>query len=132
MNYWLVKSEPGVYSWEDFVKEGTTAWTGIRNYAARLHLRAMKKGDIVLFYHSNKDLAIIGQATVVKEAYPDPTAKGEDWSAVDLKAGKKLKAPITLQQIKAEPGLSSMALLRISRLSVQPVTKEEYQILMGL
>lgn len=132
MNYWLVKSEPFVYSWDDFEKEKETCWSGIRNYAARLHLRAMKKQDKVLFYHSNKGLEIVGLATVSKEAYPDPTTDDEAWVAVDLKADRSLKKPVSLQQIKQEAGLKNMALLRISRLSVQPVSATEWKVIMQL
>ncbi len=132
MQYWLVKSEPEKYSWEKFEKDGTTFWDGIRNYAARLHLRAMKNGDEVFFYHSNEGLEIVGIAKVVKEAYQDPSTTDEAWVAVDLKAVKKLKKPVTMQQIKADGRLNDMALLRISRLSVQPVKKEEWKIVMGM
>ena len=100
MNYWLVKSEPSHYSFDQLREEKETAWTGIRNYAARLHLRAMKKGDLVFFYHSNEDLAIVGMATVVKEAYPDPTAREGDWSAVDIRFQKKFRKPVSLNDIK--------------------------------
>jgi predicted RNA-binding protein with PUA-like domain len=130
MAYWLVKSEPSIYSFDDFMKEKQTRWDGIRNYAARLHLRGMKKGDKVLFYHSNEGLAIVGIASVAKEAYPDPTAREGDWSAVDLKAEKKLKQPVTLDNIKKDKRLSQMALIRIGRLSVQPVTDAEWKIIM--
>ncbi len=131
MSYWLVKSEPLTYSWDQFVKDKKTTWDGIRNYAARLHVRAMKKGDEVLFYHSNEGLEIVGIAKVIKEAYPDPTTK-DDWSAVDLKAHKKLKKPVTLNEIKKDKRLADMALIRISRLSVQPVKEEEWKIIMEL
>lgn len=132
MNYWLVKSEPSVYSWDDFVKEGKTVWSGIRNYAARLHLRTMKKGDKVLFYHSNEGLDIVGIATVIKEHYQDPTTDDDRWEAVDLKPLKKLKKPVDMKQVKSDKRLQNMALLRISRLSVQPVTKEEWDVIMEL
>lgn len=124
--YWLVKSEPSVYSWDQFVKDGKTTWDGVRNYAARLHLRAMKKGDEVFFYHSNEGVEIVGIAKVAREAYQDPTTDDDAWVAVDLKPVKKLKKPVTLSQIKSEKKLKDMALLRISRLSVQPVTEEEW------
>ena len=132
MNYWLVKSEPSHYSFDQLREEKETAWTGIRNFAARLHLRAMKKGDQVFFYHSNEGLAIVGTATVVKEAYPDPTAKGGDWSAVDIRFQKKFKHPVTLDAIKKEKALANMALVRISRLSTQPVTEDEWKAVMKL
>ena len=131
MAYWLVKSEPSVYSWEQFEKDGKTVWDGIHNYASRLHLRAMKKGDEVLYYHSNEGLDIVGIAKVIKEAYQDPSTD-EDWSAVDLKPVKKLKHPVSLKQIKTEKRLKDMALLRISRLSVQPVTDAEWAVIMEL
>ena len=132
MNYWLVKSEPSVYSFDQLEKETSTRWDEIRNYAARLHLRAMKKGDEVLFYHSNEGLAIVGIAKVSREAYPDPTAKDGDWSAVDLSFYKRLKSPVTLQAIKKEKALANMALVRIGRLSVQPVTAEEWNLILQL
>src|ERR1700742_4991547 len=125
MAYWLVKSEPSVYSWEQFVKDKETSWDGVRNYAARLHLRAMKKGDQVLYYHSNEGLEIVGIAKVIKEAYQDPTTEDEAWVAVDLKPFRRLKNPVSMKQIKEEPRLKNMALVRIGRLSVQPVTDEE-------
>ena len=132
MNYWLVKSEPSAYSWDDLVKEGKTCWSGVRNYAARLHLRNMKKGDEVFFYHSNEGTNIVGIANVLKEHYPDPTTDDERWEAVDLKPYKKLKKPVDLQTIKKDKRLSNMALVRIGRLSVQPVTDKEYEIIMKL
>src|SRR5436190_10103763 len=118
MAHWLVKSEPSVYSFDQLEKDKQTDWTGIRNYAARLHLRAMKKGDEVLFYHSNEGLDIVGIAKVSKEAYQDPTTDDEAWVAVNLKPFKKLKKPVTLDQIKKEKRLKEMALVRIGRLSV--------------
>lgn len=127
MNYWLIKSEPSTYSIDDLIKEKTTAWTGIRNYAARLHLRAMKKGDTCLFYHSGDESAVVGIAKVAKESYSDPTATDGDWTAVDVAALKKLKSPVTLKQIKAEKLLADMPLVKISRLSVSPVTEAQYK-----
>lgn len=132
MAYWLIKSEPSIYSWDQFVKDGETYWDGVRNYAARLHLRAMKKGDEVLFYHSNEGLEIVGIAKVSKEAYQDSTTKDEAWVAVDFKPVKKLKRPVTMQEIKQDKRLKDMALLRISRLSVQPVKPEEWEVVMEL
>ena len=132
MAYWLVKSEPFKYSWDQFVKDGQTFWDGVRNYAARNHLKAMKKGDEVFFYHSNEGLEIVGIAKVVKEAYHDPTTDEEAWVVVDLKPVKKLKSPVSLQQIKTEKRLKDMALLRLSRLSVQPVTDEEWKVVMEM
>ena len=132
MNYWLVKSEPNSYSWDDLVKEGKTCWSGVRNYAARLHLRNMKKGDEVFFYHSNEGTNIVGIAKVLKEHYPDPTTDDDRSEAVDLKPYKKLKKTVDLETIKKDKRLSNMALVRIGRLSVQPVTEKEYEIIMQL
>jgi len=132
MAYWLVKSEPFKYSWEQFEKDGQTFWDGVRNYAARNNLRTMKKGDQVLWYHSNEGLQIVGIAKVVKEAYQDPTTDEEAWVAVDLKPFKKLKKPVSLPQIKTEKRLKDMALVRLGRLSVQPVTDDEWKVVMEL
>jgi predicted RNA-binding protein with PUA-like domain len=131
MAYWLVKSEPSVYSFEQLQKDKLTTWDGVRNYAARIHLKAMKKGDEAFFYHSNEGLAIVGIAKVAKEAYQDPTTE-EAWVAVDLKPHKKLKKPVTLDTVKKDKRLSNMALVRLGRLSVQPVTEEEWKIVMEL
>ena len=132
MAHWLVKSEPIKYSWEQFEKDGRTTWDGVRNYAARNNLKAMKKGDEIFFYHSNEGLEIVGIAQVVKEAYQDPTTKDEAWVVVDLKPLRRLKHAVTLQQIKADPRLKDMALLRLSRLSVQPVQDKEWTIVMDM
>jgi predicted RNA-binding protein with PUA-like domain len=132
MAYWLIKSEPSAYSWEQFEKDKQTSWTGVRNYAARLHLRNMKKGDEVFFYHSNEGTDIVGIAKVVKENYPDPTTDDDRWVAVDLKPQKKLKKPVTLDTVKKDKRLANMALVRIGRLSVQPVSDEEWKIIIGL
>ena len=132
MAYWLVKSEPSAYSWDDLVKEKQTVWSGVRNYAARLHLRNMKKGDEVLFYHSNEGTDIVGIARVAKESYQDPTTDDDRWVAVDLKPHKKLKRPVSLPTIKKDKRLSEMALVRIGRLSVQPVTDKEWKTIMEL
>lgn len=131
-SYWLVKSEPFVYSYDDLVKDGETTWEGVRNYAARNHLRAMKKGDEVLYYHSMEGLEIVGIAKVSKEAFPDPSADSETWSAVNLKPFRKFKKPISLDAVKQNKKLSSMALVRIGRLSVQPVTPQEWEIIMSM
>ncbi len=131
-NYWLVKSEPEAYSWDTFVKEGRTAWTGVRNFQARNNLRAMKKGDLVAFYHSVTDKQIVGLAKVDKEAYSDATAKEGDWSCVDLVPAKPLKQPVTLAAIKADKTLSEMALLKQSRLSVTPLTEAQFDRLLEL
>ena len=132
MNYWLVKSEPFKYSWEQFLKDKKTFWDGVRNYAARNNLRDMKKGDEVLFYHSNEGMEIVGVAMVVKEAYQDPTTDNDAWVAVDIKPVRRLKKPVDLVTIKADPRLANMALVRLGRLSVQPVTDEEWAIIMEL
>ena len=132
MAYWLVKSEPSTYSWDQLVKDKQTSWTGVRNYAARIHLKAMKKGEEALFYHSNEGLDIVGIAKVAKEFYQDPTTEDDAWVTVDLKPFKKLKNPVGLAQIKADKRLANMALVRIGRLSVQPVTEEEWKIIMEL
>ena len=132
MAYWLVKSEPSVYSWEQFVKDKETSWDGVRNYAARLHLRAMKKGDAVLYYHSNEGMEIVGIATIAREVYQDPTTDDERWVSVGLKAGKRLKNAVSLDAIKQDKRLKDMALVRISRLSVQPVTDKEWAAVMEL
>jgi predicted RNA-binding protein with PUA-like domain len=125
-NFWLVKSEPSAYSWANLVADGKTAWTGVRNYTARNNLRAMRKGDAVFFYHSVVGKEIVGIAKVVREAYPDPTSKEGDWSAVDIAPEKPLPKPVTLDEIKLNPTLKDMALLRLSRLSVQPVTSAQF------
>ena len=130
--FWLVKQEPSAYSWADFVADGKTSWTGVRNYTARNNLRAMRKGDAVLFYHSVSDKAIVGIAKVVREAYADRTATEGDWSAVDLAPEKPLPRPLTLDEIKRNPKLKGMALLRLSRLSVQPVTSAEFAEILRL
>jgi predicted RNA-binding protein with PUA-like domain len=127
-----VKQEPEAYSWDDFVRDGRTSWTGVRNYAARNNLRAMRKGDAVLYYHSVSDKAVIGVAEVTREAFPDPTAKEGDWSAVELQPVKALKNAVTLERIKAEPKLAGIALLRNSRLSVQPLGKAEFDLICRL
>jgi predicted RNA-binding protein with PUA-like domain len=130
--HWLVKSEPESYSWADLVRDGGTAWTGVRNFAARLNLRAMKRGDPVLFYHSVSDKQVVGLATVTREAYPDPTAKEGDWSCVDLQPVKPLPRPVALAEIKADPALRGLPLLKQSRLSVVPVSATEFKRLLQL
>jgi predicted RNA-binding protein with PUA-like domain len=125
-NFWLVKQEPGSYSWSDFAAEGKTAWTGVRNYTARNNLRKMKSGDEVLFYHSGEEKTVVGIARVTRPAYPDTTAKEGDWSAVDLTPIKPLLQPVTLRQIKNEPRLKHIPLVRQSRLSVMPLGKAEF------
>jgi predicted RNA-binding protein with PUA-like domain len=132
MNYWLVKSEPEAYSWSQFVKDGKTSWTGVRNFAARNNLRAMKKGDAVFFYHSGEEKSVVGLARVAKEFYPDATADEGDWSCVDLIPVKPLSTPVTLAQIKAGKILKEMILAKQSRLSVSPVTREQFERLLKL
>ncbi|MFZ0709632.1 MAG: EVE domain-containing protein [Terrimicrobiaceae bacterium] len=132
MNYWLVKQEPSAYSWDDFVADGRTAWTGVRNFQARNNLRSMRLGDRVFFYHSVKDKAVIGEAELVRESYPDPTAEEGDWIAVDLKPLKPLPRPVPLETIKAEKKLAGFVLLRNSRLSVMPVSAQEYRAIVDL
>ncbi|MEX0635163.1 MAG: EVE domain-containing protein [Ferruginibacter sp.] len=132
MAYWLVKSEPFKYSWEQFVKDKKTFWDGVRNYGARNNLRAMKKGDHVLFYHSNEGVEIVGIAKVAKECYQDPTTEDTAWLVVDLKPVKKLNKSVTLKQIKDEPGLQEMDLVRLGRLSVQTVKEHEWEMIMEM
>lgn len=132
MAFWLVKSEPFKYSWDQFVSDKRTYWDGVRNYAARNNLKAMKKGDQLFFYHSNEGLEIVGIAKVVKEFYQDPTTIEEAWVVVDLVPVKKLNKPVSLATIKAEKRLTQMALIRLGRLSVQPVTDKEWKIVMEL
>lgn len=130
--YWLVKSEPESYSWSDLVKDGKTSWTGVRNFQARNNLRAMKKGDLVAFYHSVTDKQIVGIAKVVAEAYPDNTTREGDWSAVDLAPDKTLKRPISLTEVKADAVLKNMALVRLSRNSVVAVSEREWERILAL
>ena len=132
MAYWLVKSEPSVYSWDQLVKDKQTTWEGVRNYAARNNLKAMKKGDEVLFYHSNEGVEIVGIAKVSKESYPDPTTEAEAWVVVDLKPVKKLKKAVPLQVLKSDKRLANMDLVRLGRLSVQTVKEDEWKIIMEL
>lgn len=132
MAYWLLKSEPFKYSWEQLEKDKKTFWDGVRNYAARNNLRAMKKGDFAFFYHSNEGLEIVGIVKIIKEAYQDPTTKEEAWVAVDVAPFKKLKKPVTLAQIKSDKRLQNIALVKLSRLSVQPVTPEEWDFIIEL
>lgn len=126
MNYWLVKQEPGSYSFADFQKEGKTDWTGVRNYQARNNLREMKKGDKVFFYHSGDEKAIVGLAKVSRSAFQDPTTEESAWVAVELEAGKPVKNPVSLAAIKSNPKLENIALLKLSRLSVVPITEDEF------
>lgn len=132
MNHWLVKSEPETYSWADLLAEGRTRWTGIRNFQARNNLRAMRRNDFVLFYHSGAARQIVGLARVAKVAYPDPTAKGGDWSCVDLAPVKPLARPVSLQIVKTDQVLRAVPLVRNSRLSVAPLTTEQFNRVLEL
>ena len=132
MNYWLIKSEPFKYSWDQFVKDGETFWDGVRNYAARNNLRDMKKGDKAFFYHSNEGLQIVGIAKVSKEAYQDPSTEDANWVAVNFQPVKALKNPVTLAEMKQMSGLENMDLIRLGRLSVGKVTEAEYKLIMKM
>jgi predicted RNA-binding protein with PUA-like domain len=132
MNYWLVKSEPDAFSWEQQVARKVEPWTGVRNHTAKLNLKAMKKGELAFFYHSNIGKEIVGIVKVAKEAYPDPTAEKGDWVCVDMQAVRALKAPVTLATIKADPTFSDMPLVRLSRLSVAPVSEEHWRAICEL
>jgi predicted RNA-binding protein with PUA-like domain len=132
MNYWLVKQEPGDYAWSQLAKDGRTAWTGVRNFQARNHLRAMRTGDRVLFYHSGEGKEVVGIARVIKAAYPDPTAEAGDWSSVDLAPLQALPQPVSLATIRSDPGLAGMALVKQSRLSVMPATEAQFRRLLEL
>ncbi len=132
MNYWLIKSEPFKYSFDQFMVDKKTFWDGVRNYQARNNLRAMKKGDLLFFYHSNEGLEIVGIAKIVKEAYQDPTTEDANWVVVDVAPVKKLKKAVTLAMVKADKRLENMALVKSMRLSVQPVREEEFNIVMEL
>ena len=131
-SHWMVKQEPETYSWDDFVRDGRTDWTGVRNYQARNNLRVMKTGDRVLFYHSGKDKAVVGIAEVAKGAYPDPTATDSQWVAVDLKPVKSFSTPVPLAAIRYDKRLSGLPLIRQSQLSVMPLTKDEFEVLVTL
>lgn len=130
MAYWLIKSEPFKYSWDQFNVDKKASWDGVRNYAARNHLRSMKKGDLAFWYHSNEGMEIVGIAKVIKESYQDPTTDNPAWLAVDFAPYKKLKTPVPLAKIKVNPALSNMALVRIGRLSVQPVSDAEWEAIL--
>ena len=132
MNYWLVKQEPESYSFADFQKEGKTDWTGVRNYTARNNLKAMKTGDKVFYYHSGGEKAVVGMAKVTKTFFPDPTADDDAWVAVELEAGKPVKNPVSLAAIKANPKLANMQLVKLSRLSVTPVSKDEFDEIVAM
>jgi predicted RNA-binding protein with PUA-like domain len=130
MAYWLLKTEPETYSWDDLVKDKKATWDGVRNFKARSNLKAMKKGDVVFIYHTGDEKAVIGTAKVLKEHYPDP--KDKDWVVVDLVPEKKLKKPVSLSQVKADKRLTDMVLVRAPRLSVQPVKETEFDLIMEL
>lgn len=132
MNYWLVKSEPFKYSWDDFVKEGKSVWDGVRNYQARNNLKAMQTGDWVFFYHSNEGMEVVGLAEISKEFYQDPTTEDPRWVVVELKPIKKLTKTVTLKAMKSDERLSNLALIKQSRLSVTPVLKAEFDIILSL
>lgn len=132
MNYWLIKTEPGTYSWDDLVRDKQTFWDGVRNYTARNNLKAMKVNDLALYYHSVNEKSVVGIAKIIKEHYQDPSTKEDQWVAVDIVPVKKLKNPVSLAQIKANIRLENMILVRLSRLSVQPVKKEEFDIVVGM
>ena len=132
MNYWVVKQEPEAYSWADLVKDGRTAWTGVRNFQARNNLKAMREGDLVFFYHSVSEKQIVGLARVARAAYPDPTAKEGDWVAVDLVPVKHLMRPVSLETIKQDPALNAIPLVKNSRLSVSPLTAPQFTQLLAL
>jgi predicted RNA-binding protein with PUA-like domain len=131
-NHWLVKSEPYKYSFDALVKDGQTTWDGVRNFEARNNLRAMKRGDLLLFYHSNEGKAVVGVAKVAREAYPDASAEEGDWSVVDVAPVKSLASPVSLDQIRGDKALAQMQLLRRSRLSVVPVTPDEFRRVLEL
>ena len=130
--YWLVKQEPTAYSWDQFVADGKTDWTGVRNFQARNNLRSMKSGDQVLFYHSVNGKAVVGIAVVSREAFPDPTATNGDWSAVEIKPVRPVNPPVTLDQIKSDPALAQIPLLRQSRLSVMSLSQNEFEGVLGI
>jgi predicted RNA-binding protein with PUA-like domain len=132
MQYWLVKSEPFVYSFDELVRTGRTMWEGVRNYMARNYLRAMKAGDLVLFYHSNEGLEVVGVCKVAREFYPDPTAEKGDWSVVDLVPVQRLNTPVSLKAIKAHPALQEIGLVRMGRLSVMPLEKQAFDTIMTM
>lgn len=132
MNYWLLKSEPHKYSWEQLLKDGRTFWDGVRNYQARNNLQAMKKGDYALFYHSNVGKEVIGIAKIIKEAYPDPTTEDHRWMAVDIQPVRALETTVTLQEMKQQPALAAMGLIRQSRLSVVALTPKEFDYILKL
>lgn len=132
MGCWLAKSDPETYGWSDLLKDGKTSWDGVRNFRARNFIRAMKPGDLVLFYHSGDEKSVVGAMKVMSEAYPDATADEEGWSAVDVAPAWALKKPVTLAQVKAEPSLKDIYLVRVARLSVMPLEKEEFDLIVSM
>ena len=132
MSYWLAKSDPETYGWSDLVRDGKTSWDGVRNYKARNYIRAMKPGDVVLFYHSGEEKSVVGAMKILSEAYPDRTAEEEIWSAVDVAPAWKLKNPVPLSRIRAESSLQHIHLVRVARLSVMPLEKEEFETIVSL
>ncbi len=130
--YWLVKSDPEVYGWAELLKDKTTSWDGVRNYAARNHMKTMREGDEILFYHSGKESSVVALAKVSKEFYVDPTGDDDTWVSVELKASKILKNSVPLAKIKADPRLKNMMLVKIGRLSVAPVSSEEFEIIVEM
>jgi predicted RNA-binding protein with PUA-like domain len=132
MNYWLMKTEPGTYSWDDLVKDKRTHWDGVRNYQARNNMREMKVGDMALYYHSVNEKCVKGIVKIVKESYQDPTTEDKNWVVVDIEPIEPLKNPVTLANVKADERLSQMVLVKNSRLSVQPVRKEEFDLIIGM
>jgi predicted RNA-binding protein with PUA-like domain len=132
MNYWLVKSDPETYAWEHLVRDGRTFWDGVRNFQARNNLRAMKEGELALFYHSNQNPAVVGIARIVREAYQDPTTDDPQWVVVDLAVETEFARPVSLAAIKAEPQLANIGLIKQSRLSVMPLRPEEFDRLVGM
>lgn len=132
MNYWLVKSEPAAYSWQQFERDGRTIWDGVRNYQARNNLQSMKAGDLVLFYHSVTEKQVLGIARVVKEHYPDPTTDDKRWVVIDIKPEKAFAKPVTLAVVKSDPRLENIALVKQARLSVMPLKREEFDAIVEL
>jgi predicted RNA-binding protein with PUA-like domain len=132
MSYWLAKSDPDTYGWSDLLRDRKTSWDGVRNFRARNYIRAMKPGDLVLFYHSGAEKAVVGAMKILSEAYPDSTAEGDGWSAIDVAPAWKLKDPVTLASIKAEPTLKNVLLVRVARLSVMPLEKEGFDKIVAM
>ena len=132
MGYWLAKSDPDTYGWADLLRDRTTSWDGVRNFKARNYLRAMKPGELVLFYHSGDEKSVVGAMKVLSEAYPDATAEEEGWSALDVAPAWQLKTPVTLARIKAEPSLKDIYLVRVARLSVMPLEKDAFDTIVSM